>query len=324
VASDRQQFESALRHWRELCASGRRSASWAEGLTAIVVSGFTDNTPCSTAADGELRSFRAEGEELADRTDLAGGHPLLLIDATRHDLDRVIQDPEIANLYVIGNGSLSMVWLAEDDRYDWLDVSRSSNHLKRGWVHQRQCGGLTRRLNVPLGLFMLEEPARLVAALDSAFAPPSLDHPTNECMTAVMMGRRMLYDTFVLGTSDFGQPRAERGFDDDLHQTLSGRLRQLRDIADGLDDEEAAALAQTLMERFGWDPTPFIRVNRPFIDAALADGPDGRCRGLVDENAHMVACRAWALREVADRLGDAHLNAAYLRRTTQTGGGSGV
>jgi hypothetical protein len=94
--------------------------------------------------------------------------------------NRVVQDPEIANLYVIGNGSLSMVWLAEDDRYDWVDVSRSSNHLKRGWVHQRQCGGLTRRLNVPLGLFMLEEPARLVAALDSAFAPPSLDHPTNE------------------------------------------------------------------------------------------------------------------------------------------------
>lgn len=324
MASDRQQFESALRYWRRLRASGRRSASWAEGLTAIIVSGFTDNPPGSTAAYGELRSFRAEGEELADRTDLAGGHPLLLIDATRHDLDRVVQDPEIANLYVIGNGSLSMVWLAEDDRYDWLDVSRSSDHLKRGWVHQRQCGGLTRRLNVPLGAFMLEEPAQLVAALDSTFAPPSVDHPANECMTAVMMGRRMLYDTFVLGTSDFGRPRAESGFDDDLHRTLGGRLRQLCDVADGQDDEEAAALARTLMERFGWDSTPFIRANRPFIDAALGDGPAGRCRGLVGGNDHTVACRAWALRQVAARLDDAHLNAAYLRRTTPTGGVSGV
>jgi hypothetical protein len=324
VASDRQQFESALRHWRWLCASDRRSASWAEGLTAIVVSGFTDNPPGSTAAHGELRSFRAEGEELADRTELAGGHPLLLIDATRRDFDRVVQDPEIATLYVVGNGSLSMVWLAEDDRYDWLDVSRSSDHLKRGWVHQRQCGGLTRRLNIPLGLFMLEEPAQLVAALDSTFDPPSLDHPANECMTAVMMGRRMLYDTFVLGKSDFGRPRAESGFDDDLHRTLGERLRQLRDIADGLDDEEATALSRTLLERFGWDPTPFIRANRPLIDAALADCSGGRYRGLVGGNVHTVARRACALREVAARLDDAHLNAAYLRRTTPTGGESRV
>lgn len=308
MASDRQQFASALRRWRQLGASGRRSATWTEGLTAIVVSSFTDAPTGSAAARRELHSFRAEGQELATRTELAGGRPVLILDATRPQVDCVVQDPEVASVYFVGNGSLSMVWLAECDRYDWLDVSRVSDHLKRGWCHQRQCGGLTRRLNVPLGLFMLDTPNQLVAALDPAFAPPSLDHPVNECMTAVMTGRPMRYETFVLGAGDFGVPRVAAGFDADLGQTLSGRLRLLRDLADGISHDEAAELDRTLVERFGWDPTPWVRINRRLIDVALDSDDPGR---------------AEALTEVAARLDLAHLNAAYLRRLGVGNGSSG-
>jgi len=297
VASDRQQFEWALARWRRLREAGRRSASWADGISAIVVSGFTDAPPGSPAADRELCAFRAEGDELADRAELAGGRPLLLAGATRADLDRAIQDPEVATLYIVGNGSLSMFWLAEDDRYDWLDVARQANHLKRGWVHQRQCGGLTRRLNVPLGLFALEQPARVIAALDDAFEPPTLDHPANECLTSVMTGWPVAYETFVLGGA-FGRPQAATGFDDELGRTFARRLRQLRDVADGRGDEAATKLARTLLERFGWDAMTWIRAERRLLDLALADGP----------------ARTGSLAELAARLDLAHLNARYLRR----------
>ncbi|WP_354699936.1 hypothetical protein DSM112329_00194 [Paraconexibacter sp. AEG42_29] len=293
MASDRQQFDLALRRWHRLHSAGRWSASWFDGITAVVTSSFTDNPPDSPAAHRELASFRGEGEEIANRTDLAGGRPLLLLDPTRADIDRVIQDDEVANVYFVGNGSLSMLWMAETDRYDWQDVSSNTTHLKQGWCYQRQCGGLTRRLNVPLGLFMLARPTRLVAALDDAFDPPSLDHPANECMTVVMEGQHMVYDTFVAGRSDFGRFRQAAGFD---QQTFVARLRQLRDVADNRADEAAATLARTLMERFAFDSTGFVRSHRRLIDSALADS------------------RSATVSEVARRLDDATMNAAYLRR----------
>jgi hypothetical protein len=142
---------------------------------------------------------------------------------------------------------------------------------------------------------MLEEPMRLVAALDDAFHPPSLDHPANECMTSVMAGHQLTYETFVAGTSDFAHPKLEAGFDGDLSRTFAKRLQQLRDFADGAEEDDVVALARVLLERFGFDSTGFVGLNRRLIDSALdVDGG--------------------SITEAAALLEHATMNASYLRR----------
>ena len=121
-----------------------------------------------------------------------------------HIADRVVQiaarrlddpDPEVASMYVIGNGSLSTLLLDVRDYYDWTNVADATTHLKRGVFVQRQCGGLTRVLNVPLGLFAVSDHRNVHAALDAEFYPRSLDDPVNEKVQPIFTVDQVGYDT---------------------------------------------------------------------------------------------------------------------------------
>ena len=194
MASDRQQFRAALRKWEQLGLNGVVSVPVDVGTTAIVTSSFTDAEPGTRAAVAERQAFETEATELARRVTESGGRPVLAIDASRPEINSLIADHTVASVYVVGNGSLSTLVLGVRDYYDWTDAAAASTHRKQGVFVQRQCGGLTRALNVPLGLFVLDVPVKVLAALGEEFNPRSLDDPVNDRIASVMHGRDMRYE----------------------------------------------------------------------------------------------------------------------------------
>ncbi|HET8669782.1 MAG TPA: hypothetical protein VFM05_03880 [Candidatus Saccharimonadales bacterium] len=194
MAGDRQLFKRAKTKWESLRDEGNFSLSAELGKTAIISSFFTDEPPDTETGITELEAFRSEAFELAKRIQASGGRTELAIDATRDDITDLIQDPDVATMYMIGNGSLSNLIIAERDYYDWLNVSAATTHLKQGSFIQRQCGGLTRIFNAPLGLFAVSDPRNVHAAFDAEFYPLSLDDPVNEKIQPVFDTPHISYD----------------------------------------------------------------------------------------------------------------------------------
>lgn len=194
MASDRQLFKRAKVKWESLREEGSLSLPAESGKTAIISSFFTDEPPDTETGITELEAFRSEAFELAKRIQANGGRTELAIDASRNDITDLIQDPEVATMYMIGNGSLSNLIIAERDYYDWCNVSDATTHLKQGRFIQRQCGGLTRVLNTPLGLFAVSDPRNVHAAFDAEFYPLSLDDPINEQIQPVFDTLHVSYD----------------------------------------------------------------------------------------------------------------------------------
>lgn len=209
MPGNRKTFNRAMAKWEHLEKEGHLSVPPELGRTAIISSSFTDEPPDTMTGITELASFRNEAKELAARIHAVGGKPELVIDATRHDITQLVQDPGVASMYVIGNGSLSALLLDVKDYYDWTNISDATTHLKQGKFIQRQCGGLTRIVNVPLGLFAVNDHRSVHAALDAEFYPLNLDDPVNELVLPVFDVDRVGYDmiknlgsTAVVGSQD--------------------------------------------------------------------------------------------------------------------------
>lgn len=195
MASDKQLFTRATTHWELLRSDGHFSATPEQGIIAVISSKFTDDEPDSITGITELESFRTEAFEIADRAVKNGLKAEVAIDASRDDITRLIQDPSIASMFMIGNGSLSSLILDVEDRFDWHDAARATNHLKLGGFVQRQCGGLSRRFNVPLGLFVVEDPRNVHAAVGREFYPLSLDDPENQKIQPVFTSKKFSYES---------------------------------------------------------------------------------------------------------------------------------
>lgn len=185
MASDRQRYRAAVAKRELLKNDGFFSVPSEIGRTAIISSLFTDEGLDTERGTTELESFRQEAYALADMVSARDGIPELAVDASRGDINRLIKDPDVSDIYVIGNGSLSTLILDVRDYYDWLNVSNATDHLKLGKFIQRQCGGLTRQFNPPMGLFAVSHPGDILAALDDAFYPESLSDPVNAKVQSV-------------------------------------------------------------------------------------------------------------------------------------------
>ncbi|HMT19151.1 MAG TPA: hypothetical protein PKD15_03900 [Candidatus Saccharibacteria bacterium] len=195
MASDRKQFAAAMRQWDQMHEDGSYGAPVEYGTTAIIASAFTDDEPTTPAGTNELIAFRAEALDLEQRVRLAGGSTLVAIDATRGDIESIIKDPSVANIYLIGNGTMSAVILGEDDnRFDWNDTVNAADHLKSGFFEQRICGGLLRSLNVPVGLFAMQSHRSVIAATGMEFYPMSLEDPENVKLKPVFETDRVSYE----------------------------------------------------------------------------------------------------------------------------------
>lgn len=197
MPSDRKDYRKALSKWNKLREDKAIGMPAHLGKVAIISSDFTDEPPDTITGMSELDAFRKEALALADRSRARGIEPTVAIDATRGDITRLIQDPQVASIYIIGNGSLSALLLGERDYYDWLNVSEASTHLKQGTFIQRQCGGLTRRVNVPMGLFAVSEMDNVHAAIGHSFYPQDLDDVENDKIKPVFRIPIAEYDDVV-------------------------------------------------------------------------------------------------------------------------------
>lgn len=195
MASDRQQFNRAYGKWQALCDAERLSVEVTDGITAILTSDYPFNAEKDNCSDKYVSDendwwvFEIEGKELADKLEEKGMHTELLKGATASDLDSVIADPEVTTIYTIGHGSISDIVLRGAYRgvYDWRRASEVSTHLKTGAFIQRQCGIFRRKLNVPLGLFVMHDASQVLAATGDVFDPIDLDDVQNEKIDRVFL-----------------------------------------------------------------------------------------------------------------------------------------
>ncbi|MEK7599882.1 MAG: hypothetical protein AAB462_02515 [Patescibacteria group bacterium] len=275
MASEHQMFNRAQAKWSGLIEAGNLSVPVEIGRTAVISSYFTDEEPDTVTGMSELAMFRGEALDLADRIQQSGGDPELAIDATRHDINRLIQDPEIANIYVIGNGSLSSLLLDVKDYYDWKSVSEATTHIKQGIFVQRQCGNLSRVRNVPMGLFAITDPRNVHAALGDDFYPLNLDDVENEKIKPVFGTDQVDYDSIRrLGAKAQPSNITEREADDAQLQSdvqyrgnFFERFIELKAIAEGRASDSQVIYIRMVKERFGLDLLDFYENNIQLCEA---------------------------------------------------------
>jgi hypothetical protein len=202
MPGNRKLFTRAQAKWNQLRDEGLLSLPAEVGKTAIISSFFTDEPLDTETGMTELEAFRSEAHELGKRMLALGDRPVVAVDASRDDIVDLIRDPEVATMYVIGNGSLSTLMLGEKDYYDWQNAADATTHLKQGPFIQRQCGGLTRLFNVPLGLFVVSDQRNVHATFNDAFYPLSLDDPVNREIQPIFQDEIIGYDAIkALGSS---------------------------------------------------------------------------------------------------------------------------
>jgi hypothetical protein len=165
MASDRGQFNRALRKWIELHDGGERSMSVQAGRVAILASGYALGET-SQERNAEKKYFKHEAHTLQRNLELRGINSVIRNRFTYDDAVEVIQDHTVSSIITIGNGTLSSVWIAQHERLDWIDVGNASTHLKTGLFIQRHCGHFVRELSVPLGTFAISRHSNVLAARD--------------------------------------------------------------------------------------------------------------------------------------------------------------
>ncbi len=151
------------------------------GKLVIVVS-RQGNFASSVSRSEQINAFEEEAEMLRDSRQ--GHHQDIIV---RHqsvvgDLVLDLQDPEVTDLVLIGNGSIADFWAAGGKHFDWLTVAKKAKHLKQGKIEQRVCGHFPLKTSVPLGTFALRDQTQLIAPTGQLI--PDV-HPAGELFSPV-------------------------------------------------------------------------------------------------------------------------------------------
>ena len=196
MPGNRQQYKRALEKWDSLHEAGSYSVPESVGEVAILFSCFD-----YANKKADIDEFEAEAYDI-DEIVTSGGHRSIVIPIRNSEaIDTAIADPWISTIVAIGHGALSYIYSnnnahgrKDNNRYDWLDASRASTHLKTGHFVQRHCGNETRLLSVPLGTFVMASHASVRAPVGSDFTPASLDDVENKLIRPVCQEDRLSYD----------------------------------------------------------------------------------------------------------------------------------
>lgn len=135
--------EPAIIKRDELLDNGQFSAPSSEGKVAVVISPVMNN---SRVSETQERALVREGLAISDTLKAAGRIVEQALNPTIGDMNSILTDPRISDICVIGEGAIGCLYVAESGSklnsgaaYDWMDVSRESDHLKQGSVYQRMC-----------------------------------------------------------------------------------------------------------------------------------------------------------------------------------------
>jgi hypothetical protein len=185
MASDKKQFMAAMRHWRSLKNDGFESIDPSVGKTAVICSTSTVKSDCpkeEKVLRKDAKILRKEALKVAENRREAGYVADVIFQPTRLDIAQVLQDEMISDIIAIGHGTLTCFFLdlPDDDIYDWNDASFDADHLKTGYFVQRFCGGISDRIPVPLGMFVVSNFEDVIAPIDTDFNPKGLLHSENQ------------------------------------------------------------------------------------------------------------------------------------------------
>lgn len=206
MAGDRKQYQHALASWDVLRDNDQTSVPDDEGTVAILCSGAViekiGEKPYRRGVK-DVRAFYKEGVRLAERFEAAQRKTVVVANAQESDFVDILRDPHISSIVTIGHGALHLLFLNDAtgaiSYVDWRDISNYADHLKTGQFVQRHCGGIDRRLSVPLGTFCMTDHSSVVAPVGMGFEPRGLDHPYNDMLAQVTDSSRMSYEE-VLST----------------------------------------------------------------------------------------------------------------------------
>ncbi len=201
MASDEKQFNRALAKWDALRDQGAVSVPSSIGKVAIVCSyEMLGDEVCTHETEvtgrSDLEIFRDEASDLADLNHNYGRGVDVVLDAKATDLEAVLSEMDISDVIIIGQGSLSDLTLTKapgGTQYDWSNVAEAVSLLKQGLIVQRFCGTLARELNVPFGLFAVNDHRNNIAPIGEYFAPVSLVDPSNFLLKPVSNVERLMY-----------------------------------------------------------------------------------------------------------------------------------
>lgn len=180
MASDRQEYREASWKWNDL--SKRRLFSVAPdiGTTAIFVSSWTDPELDHAEAEAQRAAFREEAKQVAERI-RGQGHSAGIVRSSVSMFASMIKNRRICSIITIGHGRLGQFSTDEPEHagVNWKVLSEYTDHLKTGVFIQRQCGNRADDLNVPLGLFVMNNPRNIHAA-DGVVFPDTVLDPEDE------------------------------------------------------------------------------------------------------------------------------------------------
>ncbi len=121
-------------------------------------------------------------------------HPERSLLAVKSKLfQELMSDRGISDVTLVGHGSLSHVVL-DDERFNWFDMARTTEHLKMGRFTARTCGGQFTDLNVPLGWPIMSRASDVIAAAGHNFRPKSINDSANELLQPVTTQDDLTYE----------------------------------------------------------------------------------------------------------------------------------
>jgi hypothetical protein len=208
MASDSKRFHRALEKWRDHHIAGEFSESPKLGKTAIAFSliGSVSNEEHADIQK-QIDYYEEEARFLGKRISEMGGKAILFAGFTLPNLQSMLEDRSIANIYLVGDGAFSYIYNDEsysdegaDGFIDWTDISDMTTHLKRGIFVQRTCAMFTRNLSVPFGAFAMASHANVFSPLGNNFSPeiytslPFLESPEEDKIVQVYQSNELTYN----------------------------------------------------------------------------------------------------------------------------------
>lgn len=185
--SSKQFYNYALEKWDNLHEAEQYSVNASEGTTAIV---YADRIGDPSSMDTDINQYilerlAQEAERIKRRTNDMGAKALLLNGITTDSFARVLDDEQISDVVVIGNGSFSAVY--DDDtpqdaeRYDmidWRDVADMTIHLKTGTFTQRTCARFKNNASVspPFSTFLMADHRNIMSPVNELFCPDDIEY----------------------------------------------------------------------------------------------------------------------------------------------------
>jgi hypothetical protein len=174
MASDEQQYKTAMKKWEYLRDHEVYSRAPELGLTAVI---YSHHLPVASEDDYSVElvdnvEFAEEARAIADNVNAQNGDAFI-IEGISHETfeEGIMANRDVANVVVIGHGTFSTVFSDDGDSIDWHDISQMSTHLKTGYFEQRFCGNYRFSLSVPFGLFAVQSARNVLAAKGVRFSP---------------------------------------------------------------------------------------------------------------------------------------------------------